>query len=244
MSAQPRIRAVLFDVGGTLVRPTLDVADVIAAEARAVGVTVPAPSLRRVPALVGERLAERARTGIPFSFPSGASAAFWTGIYTEVVGTAASRVIAQEIARRVYASLASPDAYARYPDVLPALRDLAGRGYALGIVSNWERWLRDALQPMGLGGWFSPVIVSAEVGVEKPDPRIFELAMRATGMRPEDHAYVGDSPSIDVAAAERVGLVGILVARDRGVALTGGDDTRVVRTLTDLPGLLDALGRA
>jgi len=237
------IRAVLFDVGATLVRPTLDPAATIAEEALAAGVEVPRTSLDHVSSLIGDRLAERARTGRPFSFPPDASVAFWTGIYTDVVGAAASPDIAAHIARRVYARLASPDAYACYPDALPALRELAARGYVLGIVSNWERWLRGGLEAMGLGGWFDHVIVSGEVGIEKPDPRIFALAAQSTGLPPGAHAYVGDSPSVDVIAADQAGMTGILVARDADGEAWPDPSINVVRRLTDLPALLDALHR-
>ncbi len=234
------IRVVFFDVGGTLVRPVADLGDVLREEAWLLGVALPPAVLSRVPDLVTAGLEERAREGRPFTYPAGASEAFWMGIYAEALSPACPPGLIDAIARRVYGRLSSPVAYSPYPDALPTLRELAALGYVLGIVSNWEAWLRGALAAMGLGGLFAHVIISGEVKLEKPDPRIFRMALDATGCLPEEMAYVGDSPTVDAAAAEDAGLVGILVARNTAASNENSHErpARVVDSLVELVPLL------
>lgn len=238
------IRAVFFDVGGTLLRPAYDLAAVIEQEAAVDALRIDPGTLAGVPSLVSTRLAERARSGRPFTFPAGASEAFWTGIYAEVLRASGPPDRVAPVARRIYDRLASPRSYACYRDTLPALRDLAGRGYALGVISNWESWLHRLLDQAALRPLLAQVIVSAAVEIEKPDPRIFRLAVDATGLRPGQIAYVGDNPLVDAAAARDAGLVPILVRRDDAAPAAGGpaDAFRVVTNLTGLGVLLDGVG--
>jgi putative hydrolase of the HAD superfamily len=210
------IRGIFFDVGGTLVRPTEEMADVISEEAAGIGVTlspaIPAP----LPSLVSLRLTERAREGRPFSFPAGASEAFWKGIYVGVLAGACPPEVAWQIAEQTYGRLASPAAYSLYPDVLETLRELRASGYTLGIISNWEAWLPRLLASTRLDALLEHVVISADVEVEKPDRRIFEIAVERSGLPPSELLYVGDNPDVDVRAAVDAGLRALLLVRDAG----------------------------
>ena len=63
----------------------------------------------------------------------------------------------------------------------------------------------------GIGTAVECVVDSGVVGVTKPDPRIFRLALDAMGVAPDDAWYVGDTPGIDVVGARRAGLHPVLV---------------------------------
>lgn len=99
--------------------------------------------------------------------------------------------------------LVDPDA----PALLAALRS---RGLRLAIVSNWDGSLVDALRPTGLSGYFDAVLDSDVVGVRKPDRRIFEIALAATGVRAEEALHVGDSPGADCGGALGAGIAPVL----------------------------------
>jgi putative hydrolase of the HAD superfamily len=81
-------------------------------------------------------------------------------------------------------------------EVIPGVRgDLAGlrgRGLTLAVISNWDIGLHAHLAELGLSGFFDVVVTSAEAGVEKPDPAIFELTLARVGIRPERTLHVGD----------------------------------------------------
>jgi putative hydrolase of the HAD superfamily len=95
-------------------------------------------------------------------------------------------------------------------DALPLLAER----YRLGIVSNSDGTVRRLLAQLGLcqvgSGPATPVEVivdSAEVGVEKPDPRIFAAALEPLDLQPGEVGYVGDTRAFDMAGARAAGLV-------------------------------------
>lgn len=94
------------------------------------------------------------------------------------------------------------------PRVLSGLRE---RGLQLGVVSNSDGRIFSVLNRCGIADFFQVVIDSHDVGVEKPDPRIFQFALAKTKARPEQTVYVGDIYSIDVIGAERAGLQPVLL---------------------------------
>lgn len=94
------------------------------------------------------------------------------------------------------------------PAVLNALRN---RGLTLGVISNADGRMRAILQKCGIAQLFDTLIDSHDVGVEKPDPRIFALALERLQVRPDQALYVGDIYGIDVVGAERAGLSAVLL---------------------------------
>jgi len=100
-----------------------------------------------------------------------------------------------------------------FDDVLPALDALAARGIHLGILSNFSINLENVLRQVGVHHYFSFFVVSAVAGMEKPDPQIFELAIRATHQPREKLVYVGDSVFHDIQGARQVGMDAILIDR-------------------------------
>ena len=77
---------------------------------------------------------------------------------------------------------------------------------ALGVISNFYGNVARILDDAGIGAWLSVVIDSNRVGVSKPDPAIFALAVHRLGCAPEEVLYVGDSFEKDVVAARAAGL--------------------------------------
>jgi putative hydrolase of the HAD superfamily len=130
-----------------------------------------------------------------------------------------------------------PSAYAAFPDAGPALRTLRERGLRLGVVSNGDRAVEAILERLALRPLLDEVVVSADVGVGKPDPTIFEHALARLGVGASETVYAGDDPALDVAAAEAAGLTGVLVDRDR---LAPGFAGRRVNDLLELCELVRA----
>lgn len=95
-----------------------------------------------------------------------------------------------------------------YPDVAPALDALAPH-YSLGLLSNGNSYP----ERCGLGGRFSFAIFSQDVGFEKPDRRIFEIACSRAGCSPDELLHVGDSLETDVAGANGVGARSVWLNR-------------------------------
>lgn len=98
-----------------------------------------------------------------------------------------------------------------YPDAADALRRVRAAGLTAGVISNSNGQAASILRAAGLGAELDFVIDSGVVGVEKPDPRIFALALQAAGAAPREAVYVGDLYSVDVRGARAAGLEAILI---------------------------------
>jgi putative hydrolase of the HAD superfamily len=88
---------------------------------------------------------------------------------------------------------------------LPALDRLAGAGLRLAVAANWDIGLREHLAYLGIRDRFVAVLTSAEVGTEKPDPRIFLVALQRLDVRPEEALHVGNE-EVDRRGALAAGL--------------------------------------
>lgn len=98
------------------------------------------------------------------------------------------------------------------PDgVRPALSALRDRGLTLVVVSNANGTLRRHMDRIGLASHVDIVIDSQDEGVEKPDPRLFQIALERAGARPESTIHVGDLYQVDVVGARAAGLRGVLL---------------------------------
>jgi 2-haloalkanoic acid dehalogenase type II len=100
------------------------------------------------------------------------------------------------------------------PESRPVLQALRRR-YRLALISNFDHppHVHRVLKECGLGDAFDAIIVSAEVGVKKPDPEIFRMALARTGVEPGSAVHVGDTDE-DVRGAVRAGIRPILIRRD------------------------------
>jgi putative hydrolase of the HAD superfamily len=123
------------------------------------------------------------------------------------------------------------------PGTPGALELLRARGLRLGVVSNSDGKVDAALAAAGLRPYFEVVVDSTLAGVEKPDPRIFGVALDAMGLAADDAVYVGDVYEVDVVGARRAGLQPVLLDPHDFHA---GRDVPKVRSLAELPDLLAA----
>ena len=97
------------------------------------------------------------------------------------------------------------------PDARAVLGELRRRGLSVGVISNSDGTAEQSLRDAGLLDAVDFVLDSHLVGVEKPDPRIFRLALTRAAVAPGEAAFVGDLYSIDVLGARRAGMIGILM---------------------------------
>ena len=88
-----------------------------------------------------------------------------------------------------------------FDDVPPTLEGLKQR-YTLGIMSNGNSYP----ETLGVEKYFQFVILAQDVGIEKPDPEIFRLAIEKAGCLPDEFLYVGDSQEDDILGAKKAGV--------------------------------------
>ncbi|MBE3134906.1 MAG: HAD-IA family hydrolase [Acidobacteria bacterium] len=118
-------------------------------------------------------------------------------------------------------------------DVVPALDRIRALGLTLVVVSNTNGTLRALLDRVGLLSRLDLVVDSFEEGVEKPDPRLFRIALEKAGARPESTVHIGDLYHVDVVGARAAGLRAVLLDCDD---LYPDCDCPRVRTLGELAG--------
>ena len=123
------------------------------------------------------------------------------------------------------------------PDTPDYLASLQRDGYFLGVISNSVGTLEAQLQSMNLRGYFQAIFDSALVGVEKPHPEIFQMALAAAHLNPNEAVFVGDTNATDVGGAQFAGLHGVLI--DRIGAYPHAEGPRIM----SLPELDAVLGR-
>ena len=103
-----------------------------------------------------------------------------------------------------------------YPGVLDVLPDLRSR-FRLGIISDAQTaWCLPEMRAVGIEAYFDPIIVSGDVGYRKPDPRLFTAALAALQLTAEDVLFVGNDMFRDVYAAQQCGIKTVFFSSNQG----------------------------
>jgi len=100
-----------------------------------------------------------------------------------------------------------------FPDTLPILQRLQARGVPMGVVSNYGAHLIYTMYKLNIYDYFKFVLVSSLVGMAKPDPAIFELAIQKAGVPADQILYIGDNVTDDIKGTRAVGIDAILINR-------------------------------
>lgn len=122
-----------------------------------------------------------------------------------------------------------------YPDVVPALAELKQQGYRLGLITNVTDDPTKDIERTGLMEWLDVVVASCLEECDKPDPRIFHIALKKIGSVPEETVHVGDQWLADAEGATSAGMKGILLDR---YGLQEGRHPLRIQNLLELPSLL------
>ncbi|MGH2807722.1 MAG: HAD family hydrolase [Actinomycetota bacterium] len=228
------VEVVFFDVGLTLLRPHPSFAELFAATCREGGPDVSPEAVEEVQSRLAPHLMDlAAESGVDKpTLSAEASRRFWTYLYRRFLDELG---LDHALVDRLYAVFSSSASYKLFDDVLPTVTALEDAGYRLGLISNFEHWLEEMLIELEIGHRFDPVVISALEGIEKPDPRIYELALARAGVAPPGAVHVGDTPSADVEPAAQVGITPVLL--DRYDRYPNADGHRIA-TLQELPALL------
>lgn len=99
------------------------------------------------------------------------------------------------------------------PETPGYLASLKEQGYFMGVISNSIGTVDDQLQHVGMRGYFQAVFDSAIVGVEKPHPEIFQMALASAQVTANEAVFVGDTNATDMGGAQLAGMRGVLIDR-------------------------------
>lgn len=208
-------RAVFFDVGNTLLFPYPSVSEVCRQVLLNAGHVRDLEAIDAFMPLVDAYYEDRYREDDTFWTDEGETNEVWVGMYSLLARKLGLKEDAEDLARRVYDEFGRADRWRAYEDVVPALMRIRERGHRIGVISNWDRRLTTLLEGLGIAGLLDTIVSSAEVGLHKPDPRIFELACNRVGVEPQDAVHVGDHHYADILGASAVGMIPVLIDRQQ-----------------------------
>ena len=134
-----------------------------------------------------------------------------------------------------------PAKWTAFPFTREVLQDLRARGLRTGLISNWDPSCRSVLEQNGLTPYLDPILVSSEVGVEKPDRRIFEKALELSGEDPRECLYVGDNYYDDGVGASQVGMAFCILNPPDKLGIEELDLPWCVPDIRGVAGVVDAL---
>lgn len=231
-----KYRAVFFDAGDTLVGPHPSFHELFSQVMLREGHPVDADEVRACWPVAMRRFKDAADSQEMWSTSPERSRNFWLSVY-EVFFDELALEPSNGLGDRLYETFSDMGNYRLFPDVMPAIDSLEAAGCSLGVVSNFEAWLDDLLVSLGLGETLPVRVISGIEGIEKPDARIFELALERSGFEAADCAYVGDSIEFDVDPARELGMHPVLI--DRRDRFAGHDGTRIT-SMEQLPAVLNA----
>jgi len=213
------VTALLLDVGHTLLHPAVPVEETYVAAAAARGLVREAP---RVRAAFHDAFAHARPPDGGLRY-TGDGRPFWRRVVARALGTTDP-----EIFEALFQHYARPEAWVLAEGAVPALDALRSAGVLVALVSDWDIRLRPLLRALGLLDHVDHASISCEVGVEKPDPRLFLDACTALGVPPNQALHLGDDPHRDARGARLAGCT----------AWTWGVD---LQSFTELPDRIAAL---
>jgi len=133
---------------------------------------------------------------------------------------------------------AEPRVWKLYPEVEGVLRSLQEQKFILGMVSNWDSRLLKLCSGLGIDQYFDFKVISAVFGAAKPNPKIFEEALKKSNVPAAEVVHVGDSLEDDVRGAHRAGIKALWLDRSNRHRTLTRDHQDFVTVIKDLRELL------
>jgi len=235
LGSNTRINTIFFDVGRTLLRPSLSEGLVFSEEAARFGVALdPEMVSQNIPRMY-EFYEQMYQQDESFWADEGRALAVWTKMYEFLCSLAGVEVVHHAaIAQNVHRRYFSAESWEAYDDVVPVLEKLQYRGYRMGVISNWDSTLEGIIEGLSLAPFFELVISSTVAQLHKPMPEIFCLALERMGVSSSQAMHVGDHPSADVEGARAAGMTPVLIDRRGATHSDLEQNTIVISSLFEL----------
>jgi len=208
-----KYKAVFFDVGGTLIRVHPSVGEVYTKMARGYGFSGSPEEVdrqfRQQWKITGGIESLGRQSGLEIEKK------FWRDLVFHVFEHFGGLRDFENYFEQVYEAFRKKDCWRVYDDVVDSgiLQTLKRRGVVLGVISNWDSRLPDTLEAMGLARYFDFILASTVVGSAKPDQKIFDEALKLSGVDCGEACHIGDEPDTDIIGARQAGVDAILIDR-------------------------------
>ena len=138
-----------------------------------------------------------------------------------------------DVFEELFKIFSQKSAWVIYPDVIKTLETCYGKSLRTGLISNFDNRVEIILEELNLKKYFNCLAYSGKVGFSKPDPKIFQYALKELNSLPEETLYVGDSLNIDYYPTYDLGINSLLIDREKICK------TKNVRIISDLSQIFD-----
>lgn len=212
-----KVKAVLLDLGDTLVTYSLPEHNIIAKVLNEHNINVKLVDVERAVKEVRKYFIEKANhfknnmRGVYYRY-STLPKTFWIE-YNKTILERLSINKYDGIVHKIIDEFYKTDNIKVYPDVEPVLKTLRKVGIKIALVSNASHFANKVIRETGLVKYFDAVAISYQVGYEKPNPKIFAEALKKIRIMPHHAVHVGDTYETDIVGARLAGVYPILLDR-------------------------------
>lgn len=218
---KPKINFIFLDVGDTLLSLRVPPGKIYVDVLKKHGIISSSTDLEVLKQIFSKIWIEMNRKPNPesrdrYSLHPGGTDGWWIELidtFLREISEGKTVTMADEIYREIFKQFEDPDLWnieSSFSEFLSVVRQ---KNLGIGIISNWDLRLRKLLLEKKLLNEFSPVLISAEFGYEKPSPKIFEEGARISGARPENLVYIGDKPELDYDPPRNLGWNAFILGR-------------------------------
>lgn len=233
-----KIWVIFFDAADTLFRVRGSVGDVYLQVAEKYGVTIKAEALNRA-------FLKACQAASAMAFPEAKSSQipdleknWWYQVVYNVFNEIGMFDGFNDYFNDLYETFRGAAGWELFPETKRTLSQLKGRGYRLGLVSNFDSRIFDVCRALEIGEYIDSVSISSYEGASKPSRDIFLSALRKHSASPDEAMHVGDGILEDVRGAQAAGIAAVLL--DRSDRYADRSDLIRIRNLDELLALLDA----
>lgn len=216
LPAPQAIRTIFFDAGYTLLRPSPSVIEICQEVCQRHGLHVDTERLKHAFHAAEGFFREAAKANPRTWADEQAILHFWTAYYKALLRPLVAEHndhLLEQTVHEIIREFGSHTRWELFPDVLPTLQALQGKGFTLGIISDWEINLARIIRGLDLARYFDCLIISAATRYSKPEPALYELALRRADAISDYAIHIGDSYIHDVLGARSVGITPVLIDR-------------------------------
>jgi len=225
-------KVISFDVTGTLIEPNPSIGAIYGEVLSDFGIDIAAEELDLRFMAAFHQVRKNPRKEITQESEMN----FWQEVITIVLQKEVGSSTFEDIFERLWHTFADGKRWKTRPRLYRILQHLKDHGYQLMVVSNWDQRLHRIFEELDLNRFFDTIHISAEDGMEKPDPDWFARISTGLDLPSNNFLHIGDSISEDFKAPREAGWLSLLLQKRIPY---GMEPCQVLGSLDELPRLLN-----